>query len=113
MAGRAWNDMKRRALSVHPEWWTGDVWKIFAVFRRYRPDLTVEVFDAPPTGLVVIRGIDPSSPVLADHQKQIVDLFGNSNDESALFEDFLSNLEINPTSKLAEMLSMFGDSGRT
>jgi hypothetical protein len=112
MAGRAWNDMKRRALSVHPEWWTGDVWKIFAVFRRYRPDLTVEVFDAPPTGLVVIRGIDPSSPVLADHQKQIIDLFGNSNGESALFEDFLSNLEIKPTSRLAEMLPMFADSGR-
>jgi hypothetical protein len=110
MAGRAWGDATRRALSVHPDWWTGDVWKMLPVVRQYRPDLTVEVFNAPPTGLVVIRGLDPSSRVLADHQKQIVEQFCNPRDESALFEDFLSSLEINDTSRLTEMLSQAPDS---
>jgi hypothetical protein len=104
MAGRAWGDMTRRALSVHPDWWTGDVWKILPVLRRYRPDLTVQVFNAPPTGLVVVRGLDPNSPVLAEHQEQIFEQFCKPKDESALFEEFLSDLEIHDTGRLSEML---------
>jgi hypothetical protein len=104
MAGRAWGDMKRRALSAHPTWWTGDVWKIFPVFRRYRPDLTVEVLNAPPTGLVLIRGLDPNSHVLADQENQILEQFVNPADEAGLYEEFLSGLEINETSNLNEML---------
>lgn len=46
--------------------WTGDVWKVLWWVVTHRPDLEVNVLDAWPTGLVVIRGLDPQSRVLPD-----------------------------------------------
>jgi len=34
--------------------WTGDVWKLFPILKKYRPDLDVRVLDAAPTGIVLI-----------------------------------------------------------
>lgn len=48
----------------HPDWWAGDVWKLLPILRRHRPDLRIDVLDAAPTGLVVIRKLDPTSRVL-------------------------------------------------
>ena len=45
--------------------WTGDVWKILYAFKLFRPDLRVSILDCPPTGLVAVRGLDPSSTVLS------------------------------------------------
>ena len=104
MAGRDWGNMERRALSVHPNWWTGDVWKILLVLRRYRPDLTVEVLNAPPTGLVMIRGLDPESRVLIDKESGILEEFVHPSDERKLFNDYLSGFEIHETSKLSELI---------
>jgi len=104
MAGRTVGDMKRRALSVHPTWWTGDVWKILLIFRQYRPDLTVEVLNAPPTGLVLVRGLDPNSGVLADHENEIIDRFRDPADERGLFDRFLSSLEPIDTRRLDEII---------
>jgi hypothetical protein len=44
--------------------WTGDVWKTVAVLRRFRPDLRLTIVDAPPSGLVIVEGLDPASRVL-------------------------------------------------
>ncbi len=33
-------------------YWTGDVWKLIPILQRYRPDLQLTLFDAPPSGLV-------------------------------------------------------------
>jgi hypothetical protein len=52
--------------------WTGDVWKLIPILRRWRPDLTVRCLDAEPTGLAVITGLDPASRVLADAYDEIV-----------------------------------------
>lgn len=46
--------------------WTGDVWKVLWWVLQHRPDLEVNVLDAWPTGLVVIRGLNPESRVLPD-----------------------------------------------
>lgn len=51
--------------------WTGDVWKLTLCLRRYRPDLRVTTLAAPPSGLCVIRGLDPSSTVLNERYSQI------------------------------------------
>lgn len=112
MAGRAWGDMTRRALSVHPTWWTGDVWKILPILWQYRPDLTVEVLNAPPTGLVLVRGLDPSSRVLADQESRILEQFKNPADEAGMYKGFLSALEIRETSQLNEMLYKLPQSNR-
>jgi hypothetical protein len=44
--------------------WTGDVWRVLPLLRRERSDLRIEVFDCPPTGLVLITDLDPESRVL-------------------------------------------------
>ena len=38
--------------------WTGDVWKTLLILMETRPDLQIDVLDAAPTGLVVIRKMD-------------------------------------------------------
>lgn len=51
--------------------WTGDVWKTALVLLRYRPDLRLTVIDVPPSGLVLVEGLDPSSRVLDDRAEEI------------------------------------------
>jgi len=41
--------------------WTGDVWKIVPILQNRRPDLTVFLVPAYPTGLLVVTRLDPSS----------------------------------------------------
>lgn len=45
--------------------WTGDVWKMIPILQEYRPDLTIEVLDCAPTGLVLVSNLDPKNTVLA------------------------------------------------
>jgi hypothetical protein len=52
--------------------WAGDVWKLLAVFADHRSDLEVTVVDVAPTGVAVVRGLDPTSSVLADEYDAIV-----------------------------------------
>jgi hypothetical protein len=51
--------------------WTGDVWKILYAFHRFRPDLLVSYIDCPPTGLVAVRRLDPSSTVLSAGYEEV------------------------------------------
>jgi hypothetical protein len=52
--------------------WTGDVYKLVAVLREYRPDLIAILVDTRPTGLLVVLAPDHSSTVLRDHYAEIV-----------------------------------------
>jgi hypothetical protein len=52
--------------------WTGDVYKVVDVLRRYRPDLSILRVNTQPTGLVVVFGPDASSNVLRDHYEEIL-----------------------------------------
>jgi Glycosyltransferase 61/Glycosyl transferase family 2 len=63
------NDQSRRKL--HPDWWTGDVWKIIPVLRKIRPNLRVFAVNAAPTGLLIVTNLDPRSTILYDRQKEI------------------------------------------
>lgn len=54
------------------DFWCGDVWKIIHCLRDYRPDLTLGVVPARPSGLGVITNLDPGSNVLRDHYDEIV-----------------------------------------
>ena len=44
--------------------WTGDVYKLLGVFARHRPDLICLRVGTEPTGLLLVLGLDPASPVL-------------------------------------------------
>ena len=52
--------------------WSGDVWRLIVLLRRHRPDLEVEVLDVGPTGLGVVRGLDPASNVLSERYDELV-----------------------------------------
>lgn len=66
-------DMTTRDVDQAPQdAWTGDVWKLIPILKSYRPDLTVDVLDCEPTGLVLLSNLDPSSTVLADNYDRIV-----------------------------------------
>jgi hypothetical protein len=60
--------------AVVPGWWAGDVWKVPALLKRFRPDLTMVAFDAPPTGLIVITGLDPANTSLNERYGAMIDL---------------------------------------
>jgi SAM-dependent methyltransferase len=63
--------------------WTGDVWRVLRVLRRWRPELRITVLDAPPTGLAVLTGLDPASTVLRDNLAAILaeeEAAGNTED---------------------------------
>jgi len=68
--------------------WTGDVWKTLLILLRNRPDLEIRVAKAAPTGLVVIRGFDPTSEVLWDRYDDLVAEYAAMN-----LEDLPGGLE--------------------
>ncbi len=73
MTGRERIVVQSRPNQRYPGWWTGDVWKAVDVLLRWRPDLDVVAFDAPPTGLVMVRNLDPGSHVLEREYAAIVE----------------------------------------
>ena len=52
--------------------WSGDIWRLILLLRKYRPELSVNVIAAAPTGLGVVRGLDPASRVLRERLEEIV-----------------------------------------
>ena len=71
--------------------WTGDVWKVLLYLRDHRPDLDICVFDAAPTGLAVVQGLNPSRPLLdiSVDIDRYIDL-----DFSAYTDDLFPTLEV-------------------
>jgi SAM-dependent methyltransferase len=52
--------------------WTGDVWKVVECLRHERPDLSLITIDVPPTGLTLVRGLDPGDATLLDDLERLV-----------------------------------------
>ena len=46
--------------------WTGDVWKLLPILKKYRPDLRIHLIDCPPTGLVAITNLHAKNTILSD-----------------------------------------------
>jgi tetratricopeptide (TPR) repeat protein len=54
------------------DFWSGDIWRLVLILRKYRPELSVNVIATAPTGLGVVRGLDPASKVLSERYEDIV-----------------------------------------
>ena len=54
------------------KFWVGDVWKIVSILREHRPGLRVKIVATAPSGLCIVRGLNPSSRVLPERMEQIV-----------------------------------------
>jgi len=50
--------------------WTGDVWRILPVLAKFRPDLSITVVECPPSGLAIVRRLDPASTVLTERRQE-------------------------------------------
>lgn len=55
--------------------WTGDVWKLYAILKKYRPDLSIVLLNTSPTGLLVVSNLNPLNRVLWDHYDIVVDTY--------------------------------------
>ena len=52
--------------------WTGDVWKLVLCLLDHRPDLQLSLIDVPPSGLLLVRGLNPNARALRDGYDRIV-----------------------------------------
>jgi hypothetical protein len=43
------------------DFWSGDIWRLVLLLRKHRPDLMVRTIATSPTGLAVVRNLDPRS----------------------------------------------------
>jgi hypothetical protein len=75
-------------------WWTGDVWKLIPILKKYRPDLRVICVDTRPTGTVCVTRLDPGSKVLTERFFEIVDDFVNQEINDANFAAFYASIKM-------------------
>ncbi len=52
--------------------WSGDCWRLILALKKYRPDLAINTIATAPTGLAVVRNLDPRSRVLSERLDEIV-----------------------------------------
>jgi len=66
--------------------WTGDVYKIILILKKYRPDLKLYNFGETP-GICIVKNLDPASSVLKDNYDKIIQEYMNLT-----FDDIQSDL---------------------
>lgn len=93
MTTRDMDDPIRLQKSAFGPWWTGDVFKVIPILRRYRPDLKIKLLDCMPTGLVMITGLDPQSDVLRNAYDDIIRATSTEL-ERAEYEAYWSDLRV-------------------
>jgi len=57
--------------------WTGDVWKVIAILREFRPDLSARIITAHSTGLGCVSNLDPTNSTLLSNYDAILARFTN------------------------------------
>jgi hypothetical protein len=57
------------------KFWVGDTWKALRALLDYRPDLEIHAILAAPSGLVLVRRLDPGSQVLQRAMPEIVERY--------------------------------------
>jgi hypothetical protein len=62
----------RRPRSVN---WSGDIWRLIVLLKKYRPDLRINVIGTPPTGLGVVQNLDPASRFLMENHDRLYEEF--------------------------------------
>lgn len=58
-----------------PGFWSGDVWRLIVLLKKYRPGLAIHTIATPPTGLAVVRNLDPASRVLQEGHDRLCEEF--------------------------------------
>ena len=95
MARRDPRDRSGAARAHYPGAWAGDTWKALWILQRYRPDLRIFAFDAPPSGLVVVTHLDPASTRLNQIYEEAI-----AAADAADLAGFYAGITVRPTSAL-------------
>lgn len=96
-ARRKMADQEIRKLAPQPNAWTGDVWKTLLILKERRPDLRIHCFNAPPTGLVCITNLNPSSTELVDSYASLIQEYGGLDLRSYGLRRYIDSLQITDT----------------
>ena len=96
IARRVMQDERLASRSPHPSWWAGDVWKAAALIQRYRPDLRLYAFNTPPTGLIAITNLDPTSTVLDEYYFALLQEAATTLAEPSQMLAFFAQLDMRP-----------------
>ncbi len=70
--------------------WTGDVWRIVPILRTYRPDLSLEFFDCPPSGILEVGNCDRNSGILTENREKILE---NVRVNTANFNEYMKYIK--------------------
>lgn len=86
-------------------YWTGDVWKIVPVLKKFRPDLAITILDCVGTGLVLVTNLDPNSTILADNSQALIE--ENAYDFGAdRLHAYWNSVAITPAESLLDSTSL-------
>jgi tetratricopeptide (TPR) repeat protein len=55
----------------HRAFWSGDIWRLILLLKKYRPDLAIHIIATPPCGLAVVRQLDPDSRLLREQHDSL------------------------------------------
>ncbi len=84
--------------------WTGDVWKVVPILKKYRPDLTVDVLNSHRTGICCAHGLDPENSFLKDNFDSIIEEFAPIDLSVEGPDYYFKELDlIDPTAYLADL----------
>jgi hypothetical protein len=88
------------------QFWSGDVWRLVLALKKYRPDLEIHTIATPPTGLTIIRKLDPGCRLLANRMEEIVSEF-LTVDYSEIEDDKPAKLNLVPNewSRIEQLLT--------
>lgn len=79
----------------HGIFWSGDIWRLIVLLKKYRPDLSIHTIGVAPTGLGLVQHLDPRSGFLFEHYDRLRDEF-MALDYSYLDEDKAQKLNFFP-----------------
>lgn len=65
-------DARSAARDQTTAFWSGDIWRLVVLLKKYRPDLAIHTLGAPPTGLGLITRLDPRSSVLRGRLPELI-----------------------------------------
>ncbi|HEX6528486.1 MAG TPA: class I SAM-dependent methyltransferase [Burkholderiales bacterium] len=77
------------------EFWSGDIWRLILLLKRYRPELAIHIVATPPCGLTIVRGLDPDSRFLREHYDRLCEEF-LAVDYAVLEDDMAGTLNLFP-----------------
>lgn len=104
--------LERARGSDYVSFWTGDVWKVVAILRKYRPDLAITAADAAPTGLVLITNLDPSSQVLKRNYDAILREFTEMPNTAAAIGRMYADTPVTAAAEALDRLSRRSFAGK-